>query len=328
MSPKTITASASSTTEIDVASATEDELKHNSRSFNLDQRQFEALPGFIDYKSHPECYTTFIWKGLTYPTIMVQTSYPNSLYDTVEGQYLTISYTQYPMVNIPKLYPTPDSKSFPLRVHLIVGNMFIPNPDPINKVIVDHRFNNHNDWRHWALRWLTVAENNMNRYRPDDLRQWDVLPTDAYELVTYWSRHPWEFPINQYYYHPGDGDEDNECIIIRKHSKGRVWFEEKNLDNGVSVVINDINKKRHTVALSVVRKMYNNQTNYPQQRQNSSDSSDGDDFSEYSDDNNTSSLSQDVLDSLADFDMFAEFASESDRQEARNAFINRIQQRN
>lgn len=56
-----------------------------------------------------------------------------------------------------------DNKNHKRYVHRVVAEMFVPNPDPLNKIFVDHINRNRLDFRAINLRWTEPSENSCNR---------------------------------------------------------------------------------------------------------------------------------------------------------------------
>ena len=124
-----------------------------SQAFNRHKyKHFSLFDGFIDYRTNPSAYIQVV------DHYYIQTSFPYSVYNTKRNKYLTITYANYPKINI---------KGKSTSIHTTVGKMFIPNPS--NKRIIDHRYGNCSDWRLENLRWATDSENGKNKHSRTDL---------------------------------------------------------------------------------------------------------------------------------------------------------------
>ena len=66
------------------------------------------------------------------------------------------SRNKYPCVNVGKVV---------VALHRLVAICFLNNPDPVNKLEVDHINGDKNDWRPENLCWITPSENNSKAKR-------------------------------------------------------------------------------------------------------------------------------------------------------------------
>lgn len=46
-----------------------------------------------------------------------------------------------------------------IKLHILVAKKFVPNPDPVNKTVVNHKKGNKHDPRASQLEWVTQSEN-------------------------------------------------------------------------------------------------------------------------------------------------------------------------
>ena len=79
------------------------------------------------------------------------------------------------------------TQDYVVKLHRLLAKQFIPNPDPVNKIFVDHINHARNDNRLENLRWTTRSENNANlsSLRGKRLNYIHELPEYAYQITNY-----------------------------------------------------------------------------------------------------------------------------------------------
>lgn len=83
------------------------------------------------------------------------------LWTTEKNRKLTIRYETYPNYGIVLSSNRGHTKR--LLIHRILAKIFIPNLDPVNKTVVDHKDRNKNNYSLNNLRWVDIYENAMNK---------------------------------------------------------------------------------------------------------------------------------------------------------------------
>ena len=98
-----------------------------------------------------------------------------------------------------------NNKSF--LKHILIARQFIPNDDPKNKRLVDHKNKNRADYHISNLRWVSFNENNQNKtsHLGLDYEFVDEIPGDAIKVDSY-GKYKFEdyfFINNTFYFHTG-----------------------------------------------------------------------------------------------------------------------------
>ena len=97
--------------------------------------------------------------------------------------------------------------SKPYQKHILIAKQFIPNDDPINKKIVDHKNHRRNDYHISNLRWISPKDNNRNKqgrngivYEYVDTISDDSIKVDSYGNHTFDNYY---FYNNAFYFYTG-----------------------------------------------------------------------------------------------------------------------------
>lgn len=99
----------------------------------------------------------------------------------------TCSRSQYPMISF-NLISKNTGKTKP--VHLVVAHMFIPNPDPESRVVVNHKDNNKLNFNKENLEWVTISYNNLhsNSLSPERIRyEYRLMSRDKKTIIKTWN---------------------------------------------------------------------------------------------------------------------------------------------
>ena len=140
---------------------------------------------------------------------------------------------------------TINGKSY--QKHILVAKHFIPNPDPKNKKIVDHKDHDRTNYHTSNLRWVSVSDNNKNIYGRNGQKYnyLDSLPNNCQPITLF---NGWEF--NSYYI----------------SSDNKIWFYNGNQYRELTVYKNrnyafvnmiDITNKHHTIGLNALVQEFN-----------------------------------------------------------------------
>ena len=86
----------------------------------------------------------------------------------------------------------------PYSKHILIAKHFIPNDDPINKKIIDHKNRNRTDYHTSNLRWVSSKDNAKNKssHKGIAYEYVDTIPDDAIKVDSYGNH-----TFDNYYYH-------------------------------------------------------------------------------------------------------------------------------
>ena len=135
------------------------------------------------------------------------------------------------------------------KLHRLIALQFIPNDDPVNKYVVDHKNHNRHDNHLSNLRWTTQKSNIENRSSINGViyQYLDDIPDESVVVDSY-NHH--EFDEDRYYYwYDEDNDEDvfyikiddniyRKLHINRLKSGARFVYMKSNNNTRIQIFIN------------------------------------------------------------------------------------------
>ena len=132
------------------------------------------------------------------------------------------------------------------KKHRLIALQFLPNDDPINKDVIDHKNRNRADNHLSNLRWCSSTDNNRNKSSNKGIQAiyTDDIPDEAMVVEWYDTRTERRvFDENKYYY--WFDETNNEDVFYAKITDDiyKILHHNQNKSGNEWVAMNDINNR-------------------------------------------------------------------------------------